>query len=70
MIDALDITQEEQAVLDCKYARSLGEVALQQHFQHWEGFPPSYDSDEYAYWVTIACIKMNLDTPECLLKEE
>lgn len=64
-----EITARDQAISDCKYAASLGEVGLNQHIQIWEGFPPSADAiEDYEYWCTMAEIKSKLGSEECLLK--
>lgn len=58
----------EEAISDCKYAKSLGEVAFQQHMSIWSGFPPGFDSPDYEYWCTLSEIQEKLETDECLLK--
>jgi hypothetical protein len=59
----------EEAISDCKYAISLGEVALNQHIQIWQDSPPTVNvGEEYEYWCTLAEIKSKLGSEECLLK--
>lgn len=59
----------ETAVADCKYAKSLGRIALNQHFSHWSGPTSGYTLEEMYYRQYMDEIKQKLDTEECLLKE-
>lgn len=62
-------TTREEAIADCKYAKSLGTVALNEHFNHWFGFPPSMEMKaDYEYWCVLGEIREKLDTDECLLR--
>jgi hypothetical protein len=63
----MNIDAREEAVSDCLYAKSLGEVALKQHIENWINDTPKILSDvEYA--LTIKEISDKLSTPECLLE--
>lgn len=63
------MTPREEAIADMRYAKSLGETALKQHYLIWRGMTvlyPSYDAD---YAKVVMEIYDKLDTEECLLKE-
>lgn len=62
------MTQLELAVADCRYARSLSEYALEQHFKLWESFDIG-TKEEVEYHRALFDIQAQLDTDECLLKE-
>jgi hypothetical protein len=66
----------EDAISDCKYAKSLGKTALMQHFLIWSlgldpniptGFTQEEDDSDREYQLTILEIQSKLNTPECLL---
>lgn len=70
------MTAREEAIADCKYAKSLGNTALEKHIQSWsipfeqhvkQGYLVCPDDDVYI--DAIAEISQKLDTDECLLKE-
>lgn len=63
------MTDLEEAIGNCKYARSLGEVALQQHLESWASAVMAFDDEDYNYYLSVMEIKQKLDTEECLLKE-
>lgn len=68
------MTPREEAIADCKYARSLGEIALSQHIDMWTGLRAQaskveLNRDEYSYFVAMNELKRKLNTEECLLKE-
>ena len=61
------------AIADCKYGLSLGEVALNEHIEHWTGFAAKahkacFDKDEYHYFVAMKDIKNKLVTENCIIK--
>lgn len=57
----------EEAIADCKYARSLGVLALDSHFEIWQ--KGDADTDEHEeYQLTILEIQRKLNTNECLLE--
>jgi len=58
----------EEAIRDCKYAKSLGDHALSEHIGHWLTGATTNDSDA-EYQKTIQEISVFLDTPVCLLKD-
>lgn len=58
----------EEAVADCKYAKSLGDTALKQHYIIWRGATVPYPSDIAEYAATVIEIYEKLETDECLLK--
>lgn len=60
------MTEREQAVSDCKYARSLSVNTLNSHIGMWT--LGDVDPDEQDYQDTIREIKSKLGTEECLLK--
>lgn len=62
------MTPREEAISDMKYAKSLGETALKQHYMHWRGATVPYPSDVAEYAQTVMEVYENLDTEECLLK--
>lgn len=63
------MTPREQAISDMKYAKSLGETALFQHFDLWSRkdwpFNPQPGDDEY--FQALQEIMRKRDTNECLL---
>lgn len=63
------MTPREEAIADMRYAKSLGEVALTQHYLIWRGATVPYPSDDAEYASVIMEIYNKLDTEECLLKE-
>lgn len=63
----------DQAIADCKYGLSLGEVALMEHINQWTGVAAKankacFDKEEYQYFVAMNEIKNKLETEQCLLK--
>lgn len=63
------MTPREEAISDCKYARSLGETALNQHYMIWRGHTVVVDSYNDQYAATVMEIWDKLNTPECLLEK-
>lgn len=68
------MTPREEAISDCRYARSLGEIALSQHIDIWTGVHAQaskveLNREEYSYFVAMNELKRKLDTDECLLTE-
>lgn len=63
------MSPKEQAISDCKYAKSLGELALKSHIKIWtnENIPPE-DEYEALYMEAIREIEDNLNTQQCLIK--
>lgn len=62
------MTPREEAIADCKYAKSLGETALQHHLRMWYAWDGGTQSD-VDYYLTIDEIRVKLGTPRCLLEE-
>ena len=62
------MTPREQAISDMKYAKSLGETALNQHYMHWRGATVPYSSDVAEYAQVVMEIYNKLYTDECLLE--
>ena len=58
----------EEAIADMRYAKSLGETALKQHYLIWRGRTVPYPSDAAEYASTVMEIYEKLETDECLLK--
>lgn len=59
----------EMAVADCKYAKSLGDLALIEHFKHWLDINAICEYlEDIQYQAAIREIKNKLGTEECLLK--
>lgn len=58
----------EEAIADCKYAKSLGETALKEHIHIWEVHYTA-EGDDHKYRTAILEIKKKLGTPQCLLEE-
>ena len=73
MIGSADSIRQ-QAIDDCRYAKSLGETALHQHFMHWRDFEgysvplTDYEKRDILYYRTISEIASKLNTTECLLE--
>jgi hypothetical protein len=72
-----DVDSRQQAISDCKYAKSLGNTALMQHIMiwgEWDGVTlrPGglYADEEYdlEYYKTIFEVADKLGTPECILE--
>lgn len=63
------MTPREEAISDCKYARSLGETALKQHYMIWRGRTVVVDSYNDQYATTVMEIWDKLNTSECLLEK-
>jgi len=61
-------TAREDAISDCKYAKSLGNTALMQHIAIWTTLIDEDDIGDNEYHATIAEIEYKLGTPECLLE--
>lgn len=52
-----------------RYAKSLGETALKQHYLIWRGATLPYPSEDADYAQAVMEVYDKLDTVECLLKE-
>lgn len=64
------MTHLEEAVATCKYAQSLGETALKEHFDIWLEFEdPDTTEDELLYIEALIEVKSKLGTEECLLSK-
>lgn len=63
------MTPREQAIDDCKYANSLGETALKQHYLIWRGDTIPLGSSDTEYASAVMEIWDKLNTPECLLEK-
>lgn len=61
------MTEREQAILDCKYAKSIGQSMLNFHIGMWLLDATVPDDDEKEYQLAIIEIKSKLGTEECLL---
>lgn len=63
------MTPREEAISDCKYALSLGQVAYDQHIQHWiDGAPTDCQKYNQEYLLALIDINLKVGTEECLLK--
>lgn len=63
------MTPIEEAIAVCKYAKSLGETALKEHFDIWIEFDdPNAKEDELLYIEALIEVKSKLGTDQCLLK--
>lgn len=58
----------DEAIADCKYAKSLGTVALMQHIAVWQTLIDEDNQSDNEYHAAIAEIEYKLETEECLLK--
>jgi len=67
------MTPREQAIDDCNYAQSLGEIALIQHISIWKdgrlSLGHSFQGGDEEYYLAIIEIWDKLNTPECLLEK-
>ncbi len=61
------MTEREAAIADMRYAKSLGETALKQHYSIWRGATVPYPSDMAEYACSVIEIYEKLGTAECLL---
>ena len=62
------MTPREEALADMRYAKSLGETALKQHYIIWRNPVKTRDCEEdEEYQLKILEIQTKLNTPECLL---
>lgn len=60
----------QEVIRDCKYAKSLGSTALDQHTRIWKDMwatHPNLSQDDREYSLTISEIVDKLHTDECLL---
>lgn len=57
-----------EAIADCKYAKSLGDVALKQHIAIWQTLIDECDQSDNEYHSAIAEIEDKLGSEECLLR--
>lgn len=60
---------QQDAVMDCRYALSLSQTALHQHLNTWLESLDEMSEDDKEYCLTLAEIKAKLGTNKCLLKE-
>lgn len=58
-----------EAIQDCRYAKSLGEVALQEHIRHWSHPAAVENTEDRQYQLAILEIARKLGTSEDLLEE-
>lgn len=67
------MTPREQAIDDCNYAQSLGEIALIRHISIWKdgrlSLGHSFQEGDGEYYLAILKINTKLNTPECLLEK-
>lgn len=64
------MTPREEALADMRYAKSLGETALKQHYIIWRNPVKTRDCEEdKEYQLAILEINAKLNTPECLLEK-
>ena len=59
----------EQAIADMKYAQSLGETAVRQHFDIWALKTPPFDpkQGDDVYFATLQEVMNKRNTTDCLL---
>lgn len=57
----------DEAIADMRYAKSLGETALKQHYMIWRGATVPFPSDVADYAATVMEIYEKLGSEECLL---
>lgn len=58
----------DEAIADCKYAKSLGNIALMQHIGFWQTLIDEDSQSDNEYHAAILEIEYKLETEECLLK--
>lgn len=63
------MTPLEEALADMRYANSLGETALKQHYLIWRGATIPIGSSDIEYVRAVMEIWDKLNTPECLLEK-
>lgn len=64
------MTPREEALADMRYAKSLGETALKQHYLIWKNPVKTRDFEgDREYQLAIMEIWDKLNTPECLLEK-
>lgn len=59
----------EEAILDCKYALSLGEQNLRLHIAIWKA-GTAVQGEDVLYRTAIFEIERKLGTSECLLRDK
>lgn len=57
----------DEAIADCKYAKSLGVFALTQHLCMWAGYRSLDNASDHEYREAINEIKEKFGSDECLL---
>lgn len=57
----------DEAIADMRYAKSLGETALKQHYMIWRGATVPFPSDVAEYAATVMEVYEKLGSEECLL---
>lgn len=64
-----DIDSRKQAISDCKYAKSLGDTALNEFLSSWleDGYEDIHNKD-MDYYLALKEISDKISTPECLLE--
>jgi hypothetical protein len=63
-----DVDSRQQAISDCLYAKSLGNIALMQHIRIWDNNWATVSEIDKPYADAILEISEKLGTPECLLE--
>ena len=66
------MTPREEAIYDCNYAKSLGNIALSEHLFIWGSMKERFDlepKENQEYYLAILDIYAKLNTPECLLEK-
>lgn len=66
------MTPREEAISDCNYAKSLGNIALSEHLFIWGSMEERFDlesKENQEYYLAIVEIYDKLNTPECLLEK-
>lgn len=58
----------EEAIADMRYAKSLGQTALKQHYMIWRGATVPFPSDVAEYAATVMEVYEKLGSEVCLLK--
>lgn len=64
-----DVDSRQQAILDCLYAKSLGNTALNAFLSIWldDGYEDINNKD-MDYYLALKEVSDKLGTPECLLE--
>lgn len=64
-----DVDSRQQAISDCKYAKSLGSTALNQFLSSWlDDWYEGIHNKDMDYYLALKEISDKLGTPGCLLE--